>query len=82
MAALGALTQAQTAAEAALPLGSEKIGDTRMGAKPVAEQGQEVGWNDEPGAPKEPPPDNVMTSEAGEPMGIDGPDGPEWVVGD
>ena len=49
------------------------------------EQEQDPGWDGEPGAPKEPPPDDVVTGTVdGEerPMWNLGANGPEWVRGD
>ena len=36
------------------------------------------GWNGEPGAPKDQPPENVVTDDDGHPKWTDGPYGPEW----
>jgi hypothetical protein len=40
------------------------------------------GWNGEPGAPKDAPPDNVVADEDGNPRWTGGPYGPEWVTED
>ena len=41
---------------------------------------REQSWNGERGAPTEPPPDDVLRSESGDPIWDDGPNGPEWLT--
>ena len=38
------------------------------------------GWNGEPGAPKDAPPENVVADDDGKPTWTDGPYGPEWLT--
>ena len=46
--------------------------DNQMPLKP--------GWNGEPGAPKDPPPEDVVIGEDGRPKWTEGPHGPEWLT--
>ena len=38
------------------------------------------GWNGVPGAPKDRPPDDVITDDDGNPRWTDGPHGPVWLT--